>query len=255
MKKQKLYYVSAILFVLIFVISAVKLSVYFIEGYKAQKSFESLEQSVKPQNENISASSEREENAHHVHDYETFHEKNNDYWGWLEIKGTKLSYPVMYTPDEPEYYLDHDFEKNSSSHGVPFLDGRCTDNCKNYIIYGHHMKDKTMFSTLLSYKDKDYYENHKTITLTTKSGESTYTVIGAFYSAAYDVNDNSAFKYYNYTDLTSDDKFSDYIDKVKSNSLYDTSITAENGDSLLTLSTCSYHEKNGRFVVVAKNID
>ena len=76
--------------------------------------------------------------------------RNPDLFGWIKIEGTKLNYPVMYTPDDPEYYLRRAFDGSRSMSGVPFLDGRCFEGCGNYLIYGHHMKNGTMFTPITS---------------------------------------------------------------------------------------------------------
>ena len=74
--------------------------------------------------------------------------ENPDFIAWINIQGTKLDYPVMHTPKQPEKYLRLDFHQKYSRHGVPFLDGRCTLESDNLIIYGHNMKDGTMFCLL-----------------------------------------------------------------------------------------------------------
>ena len=89
--------------------------------------------------------------------YLALKQKNTDFFGWLSIEGTQLNYPVMYTPDEPEYYLRRDIAGKDSQSGVPFLSASCYEGCGNYIIYGHNMKNGSMFATLLSYADQDYW--------------------------------------------------------------------------------------------------
>lgn len=229
---------------------------YFYEGRKEEKTFQELEQLIiqtqsREPSDNNEDTSAKSDDTGYSNQYNTLHDKNSDYWGWIKIEGTNLSYPVMYTPSEPEYYLHHDFNGNYSSRGVPFLDGRCTDDSGNYIIYGHHMKDGSMFSPLLSYADQEFYVAHPTILLSTENGLDTYTILAAFYSKIYSIEDSNVFRYYQYTDIKNHDTFDDYINQVKSAAIYDTGVVAEKGDQLLTLSTCSYHEKNGRFVVVA----
>ena len=108
-----------------------------------------------------------------------------------------------------------------------------------------------MFGSLLSYEKKDYWESHPTIQLSTSQGQSTYTILAAFYAKVYNQEDSDVFRYYQYTDLTDQNRFNEYAEQVKAAALYDTDIEIQPGDQLLTLSTCSYHTKNGRFVVVA----
>ena len=79
-----------------------------------------------------------------------------------------------------------------------------------------------------------------------------YEVVAAFYAKVYDAGGQEGFRYYQYTDLSSPERFQEYVTQVQAAALYDTGITAQYGDQLLTLSTCSYHTDNGRFVVVAR---
>ena len=97
-------------------------------------------------------------------------ERNTDCIGWIFIDGTNINYPVMHTPDNPQKYLRLSFEKKYSQSGVPFLDGRCSLQDGNLIIYGHNMKNGTMFSDLKKYLDTDFREAHKTIEFQTADG-------------------------------------------------------------------------------------
>ena len=184
--------------------------------------------------------------------YGALKEENSDFFGWIKIEGTKVDYPVMYTPQEPEYYLSRAFDKSDSISGVPFLDGNYTKGGNHYLIYGHNMKNGTMFHTLLNYKDAEFWKEHSTITFDTLQEGGTYTVIGAFYSRVYYQDETDVFRFYSYPDLSDPEVFQEYVDHVATASVYDTGETAAYGDTLLTLVTCSYHTENGRFVVVAR---
>ena len=184
--------------------------------------------------------------------YAALYAENPDLFGWVQIDGTKLDYPVMHTPDDPEFYLQRAFDRSASGSGVPFLDGSCTEGGGNYLIYGHNMRSGTMFATLLSYAQPDFYEAHPVIRFDTLFEEGTYEIMAAFYSNVYDSNDQNVFRYYQYTDLRNPDRFQEYVSQAAAAALYDTGVTAQYGDQLLTLTTCSYHTDNGRFVVVAR---
>ncbi len=184
--------------------------------------------------------------------YAALHEKNPDLFGWIRIRDTKLDYPVMHTPADPEHYLHRAFDGSYALSGVPFLDGNCYEGCGNYLIYGHKMKSGTMFSILLSYDDQEFWRKHPVISFDTLNGQGEYEVLAAFYAEIYPQNQSDGFRYYQYTDLTDEAVFEEYLAQVQDAALYDTGVTAEYGDSLITLSTCSYHTENGRFVVVAR---
>ena len=101
---------------------------------------------------------------------------NGDCIGWLSIDGTSISYPVMYTPSEPQKYLRRSFYGQYSQSGVPFLDGRCSTDGGNLIIYGHNMKNGTMFSDLKKYLNTDFLNAHRTVRLETADGVCLFTV-------------------------------------------------------------------------------
>ena len=110
------------------------------------------------------------------HNIQALIAENADCIGWLSIDGTSISYPVMYTPSEPQKYLRRSFYGQYSQSGVPFLDGRCSTNGGNLIIYGHNMKNGTMFSDLKKYLNTDFPNPHRTVRLETADGVFLFTV-------------------------------------------------------------------------------
>ncbi len=102
--------------------------------------------------------------------------ENSECIGWLCIPDTTIDYPVMYTPDAPQKYLRRNFYGEYSQSGVPFLDYRCSPDSGDLLIYGHNMKNGTMFSDLRKYLDADFRDGHQTIELQTASGLYRYTV-------------------------------------------------------------------------------
>ena len=185
--------------------------------------------------------------------YAKLYEANKDFIGWIEIEGTKISYPVMYTPDDPEYYLHRNFEGEYEYSGLPFVDGACSiePRSTNIIIYGHNMKNDTMFSHMLDYKDEDFYKEHPYITFNTIYGDAQYEIVAVILARAlYD--DEEGFRYYGMIDAASQEEFDEYMDGIHSQELYDTGVDAVYGDELLTLSTCEYSQANGRMAIVAK---
>lgn len=184
--------------------------------------------------------------------YAHLYEQNADFFGWLSIDGTNIDYPVMYSPDRPEYYLNRAFDGSDSNSGSLFIDGACPADGNYYLIYGHHMRNKTMFGRLPMYADKSYYEEHQTIHFDTLYEQREYQVIAVFYSRIYEKNEAGVFRYYEYTDLSDQEVFDEFIRQVKTAAIYDTGLSAEYGDELIALSTCNYHTEDGRFVVVAK---
>lgn len=186
--------------------------------------------------------------------YEALWRQNNDLAGWLSIDGTQIDYPVMYTPEDPEHYLRRAFDGSHAVSGSLFLAEGCPPEANHAIIYGHQMKNGTMFGGLSQYEDPDYAKAHPEISFDTLYRQGVYQVMGAFYSQVYTDQDQGVFRYYQYSDLSDPAVFGEYVRQVKAAALYDTGITAQYGDSLLTLSTCSKHVEDGRFVVVARKV-
>ena len=182
--------------------------------------------------------------------YRALFDQNSDFVGWISIDGTNINYPVMWTPNNPNYYLKHSFEKEYSDYGVPYIDEDCVmGESNNYVIYGHHMKNETMFHDLCNYASKDFYVEHPTIKFGTLFGFGEYQIVAVF---RFDMN-NDTFRYNQFTDMD-EEHFKNFMNSVHLRQLYDTGVDAEYGDHLITLSTCEYTYTNGRFVVVAKKV-
>lgn len=182
-------------------------------------------------------------------------DQNPDFIGWLSIPDTNLDFPVMYAPNNKDFYLRHDFSREYSVYGVPYLDEKTTlganDQSENLVIYGHNMKTGTIFGCLTGYKKAEYYTEHPTITFDTVYGDGTYEVFAAF---SIDVVADQSFVYNEYVDLD-EAAYNAYVDEVIARSDVDTGIRPSYGDQLLTLSTCEYSSDNGRYVVVARRVN
>ena len=187
-------------------------------------------------------------------EYAGLYAENSDTIGWLKIDGMTIDYVVMQAPDEINKYLRHDFYGKDSTRGCLFVDEYCDIfNSDNIIIYGHTMKDGSMFGTLDSYADESFYAEHKIIRFDTIYEKHSYEVVAAI-STSIPAKDEDVFRYYEYTSSNDEETFLDYADFIEKNKLYDTGVEINPGDKLLTLSTCAYHTTDGRFVVVARQI-
>ena len=181
---------------------------------------------------------------------------NKDMAAWLWVPGTDIDYPVMWTPEDETYYLYRAFDGSENKNGCLLLDNdSCLDPLTtNLIIHGHNMKSGAMFGNLTDYENQDFYENHKNIILYTEECQRNYEVIAVFRSQVYRKTDQ-VFKFYKFFQADTQEEFDDFYNNIKQLSQYDTGVTAEFGDHFLTLSTCVYHVKQGRFVVVAKEVE
>ena len=267
-KSSQMYTAVAAICAAAFVVSGFMLLNYFGTAHTENEQFEQLRQIVTdnqtktgiPDNhiiptyniadsDTITPANDDTEPSTLLHMAELY-EKNPDITAWIRIDGTRIDYPVMHTTEEPQKYLRRGFDGRYAESGVPFIGGG-TPLSGNTIIYGHNMKNGTMFTDLLKYERRDFWETHKTVYLETLYEHREYEVIAAFRSHAF-TPDEDGFRYYRYTDFTTESEFDSFIQQVQSNTLYDTGATATYGDTFITLSTCAYHVTNGRFVIVAR---
>ena len=191
-----------------------------------------------------------------VNPYQDSFLANSDMAAWIQVPGTPIDYPVMWTPRDEEYYLYRDFNGKDNSNGCLILDtdSSLTPLTTNLIIHGHNMKSGAMFGSLRNYEDPSYYEDHKNMILYTDGIQRNYEVIAVFRSQVYKKSDQ-VFKYYKFFQANTEEEFDDFYQNIKALSQYDTGVTAEFGDHFLTLSTCAYHVEQGRLVVVAKEVE
>lgn len=181
--------------------------------------------------------------------------ENPDMVGWIRIDGTDIDYPVMQRVDEPNYYLKHDFAGRYADYGCPFMQADCDALAPsdNLIIYGHNMKDGSMFADLAKYRSKDFWQAHKTVWFDTELGSSAYEIFAVIHTTV-QADAADAFPFYWFVDAASPEEFADYVSACKARALYETGVSAQYGDKLLTLSTCDNITDNGRWLVIAKRI-
>lgn len=187
-------------------------------------------------------------------EYAPFYELNNDMVGWITIPDTKINYPVMQTPDNPDYYLKRNFYKMGSDWGAIYAREVCDINrpSDNITLYGHHMQDGSMFAQLSKFQFQNFWQEHQTFTFDTLYERHTYKIWAVFKTSA-NLGDNH-FPYHRFSDAATKEEFDAFVAQVKLLDYYDTGITPVYGDKLLTLSTCEYTLDNGRFVVCAVRI-
>ena len=180
-------------------------------------------------------------------------EENSDIIGWLEIENTNINYPVLQGTDN-EYYMNHNYKKQKSKNGSIFLakEYDWSIPSSNLLIYGHNFNNGAMFQELLKYNDKSFYIKHPTIRFTTVTEDAEYEIISVFKSRVYYKSEKNVFRYYYFINANTEEEYNQFVTNAKKASLYDIDVTAKYGDQLLTLSTCSFHVKDGRFAVVAR---
>lgn len=257
-KKNKLQTILLIICCMIFCYSTWQLVNYFQQTYTANKQFETVETiAFEHTTDTVTSSSNTEKTENEVKpqqeetfQYEKLKNQNEDSIGWITIKDTKINYPVMYRQGDNEFYLHHNFQKEYSIAGTPFLDGNCDPLAEkeNLILYAHHMKDGSMFAGLMKYEAKSYYEEHKYIQLYIQNQKHTYEIF-----AVCQVSADHEQEIYNMIQLEQSE-YTNYLQTVKEKALYETNAYPTKQEQLLLLSTCEYTKENGRLVVLAKEI-
>jgi len=249
--KRKICIAGIVLLCAVFLFSGFMIYRHYAEEQKQMNEFEHIAGLIETSPEQPTDTPPNEDKQT-VPDYSELYRQNPDMIGWIAIDGTSINYPVMQTVDRPKFYLKHNFKKEYSDYGVPFVDENCDISASdNIIIYGHHMKGGKMFGALESYKNKSFYEQHKIIRFNTLTEKADYEIIAVFKTVAYSSN---GFAYSAFINAADENEFNEYVAKCKGLSFYDTGLSAEYGNKLITLSTCEYSNTNGRLVVVAKKI-
>lgn len=189
---------------------------------------------------NVSGSSDASKQV-----YQSLIAINPDAAGWIAIPGTNIDYPVARANDNA-YYLTHSFDRKESTHGAIFMDYRNdgTHPDSHILIYGHNMRDGSMFGQLAQYKNASFYEAHPVITLNLRGEETAWQIFSVSV-----LNDDAL-----PVDFSSQAEFAGFIQSQKAASLYDTGTAAGPEDQILTLSTCSHDYENARFTVHAKKV-
>ena len=213
-----------IVLILIIFICIYNISEKLIEYNKADNSYEKIR--VEKEEENL-------------------YDKYEDYRGWIKIDNTNINYPIVQGKDN-SFYLDKDINKNYLSSGSIFMNYLNHGfNDENTVLFGHHMRNKTMFAQLKKYKEKEFFYGDNDIVIEVENGKVLkYKVFSAYVTDAKD----------NYIKTNFDDKaqYKEFLEDIKNKSLYKSDIDVNENDKIITLSTCSYEFNDARMVVHGK---
>jgi len=241
------------IFAILFIISVIYIGNSFFNSQKEEAETDELLNTIVISN---AVNEEEEQDSEMVIKVKELRKQYPEVIGWLEIEGTNINYPVMQTNNN-DFYMTHNYKKEYSKDGALFLD-KAYDWSKpstNLLIYGHNnIGSSEMFVELLKYKKEDFYKEHKIIKFTTTSEEAEYEIIAVFKSRVYYSHEQNVFRYYYFIDAKNEAEFNNYVSNAKNASMYNIDASAKYGDSLMTLSTCEYSQKDGRFAVVARKI-
>ena len=213
-----------IVLILIIFICIYNISEKLIEYNKADNSYEKIR--VEKEEENL-------------------YDKYEDYRGWIKIDNTNINYPIVQGKDN-SFYLDKDINKNYLSSGSIFMNYLNHGfNDENTVLFGHHMRNKTMFAQLKKYKEKEFFYGDNDIVIEVENGKVLkYKVFSAYVT---DSKDN-----YIKTNFDDKDQYKEFLEDIKNKSLYKSDIDVNENDKIITLSTCSYEFNDARMVVHGK---
>ena len=233
MKKNRLLNIIIdILLIIIIIFCIYKISLWFIDNYKSSK-VKSNYKDIQDKIDNSKTNKIKEDEI----DIKKLKEKNPDTIGWLKVKNTKISYPIVKSTDN-DYYMTRSYDKTYNSAGWPFVDykNKLDGTDKNIVIYGHNRKNGDMFGTLDKTLKENWYtkKENKEILLITEDEIQKYEV----YSVYEVLNE----EYYITTNFT-DEEYNTFLDTVSKRSIYNFNTNIDSSRTTLTLSTCSNNDK------------
>ena len=263
-RKGIIYIFVYILLSILILISAIYIIKFLLSKEEAKKESELLDTVEINNNEIEKETKETEEMTEKTNEVENketermlkvkeLQKENADIVGWLEIENTSINYPVLQGEDN-EYYMTHNYKKEKSKNGSIFLNKDYDWNIpsSNLLMYGHNLGNGTMFQELLKYSSENFYKEHPVINFATENEDAEYEIISVFKSRVYYKSEQNVFRYYYFINANTEEEYNNYVENAKKASIYEIEPTAKYGDQLITLSTCSYHVKDGRFAVVGR---
>lgn len=204
-----------------------------LDYWRGADSYSVLQAAVEPMPEGVRGS---------AMDFDALRAINSDVVGWVRCAGTKLDYPIVQAADNAQYLAEL-FDGSAGRQGCPFLD---CDNAADFsdansVVYGHHMRDGSMFKPLSGYKEQDFYKEHPTLELYTPTGDYTVRV---FAGGVFHDTDNAWRQ-----GFVDEAEWQEWLSAIKCASYIETDVAPAYGARLLTLSTCSYEFAGARFVL------
>ena len=241
-KKYKKVILNLIVYIILLFIlaySGIKIFKWYKDKTKGNEIAKQLKDTVIVEDEN------KEE---YTIDFSKLKEQNNETVAWIKVNDTNIEYPIVKAQNN-DFYLNHSFDKSNNSAGWIFADYRNkfdgTD--KNIVIYGHNMKDDSMFGSLKNVINEDWYNNedNKYITLIIENETQVYEVFSVYQIEKED--------YYIQTNFNTEKEFNTFVQTIKKRSKKDFNVDVNKEDNILTLSTCANNNKY-RVVLHAKKI-
>lgn len=253
----------------VFVFAVVRLAMIFTEYGKAEKTYEDIEsdyvtyeevtaEEAEPGEETGENGEEPEDSKEETSkkgyvfkkanvDFKALQKKNKDVIGWIQFENFSLSYPVAHDSGD-SYYLTHTIDKKSNKSGSIYVpaSNKGDFNDTNTIIFGHNMKNGTMFGLLGRYKEKAFFELNQYFYIYTPSTEKKYQIFSVY------VGDQNGVSYTIYG--AKNDDYAKFLETLKKKSMYETGVSVSRENNIVTLSTCVSDDKTKRLIIHAKQI-
>ena len=241
-KKKLISLVLFLFFIILFVVSGINIISYLKDAKSNEKIFDEISKDIVMEKDTTDS-----DNTKYNIDFASLKQKNPDTVGFIKVNGTDIEHVVVKGKDN-SYYLSHNFEKNENSAGWIFADynNKLDGSDKNIIIYGHNMRNNTMFGTLKNVLENNWFtdKDNRYVTLITEREDALYEVFSVYQIEVEDYYLKSSFN---------NGEFKEYIESMKSRSKFDFNVPVTENDSILTLSTCANNNKY-RVILHAKKV-
>lgn len=247
--------IRKILFIISFV-GLVLSSVFLIKYFTEQRAADNVTKDVQSIFNTVKTLKDKDDNGQFL-SFRGLLAKNKDTMGWITVNGTPIDNPVVLC-DNNEYYLNHNFNKEKSRYGTLYFD--CNSeinnlyNSQNLIIYGHDMKDGSMFGSLKRYKNLNFYRENPIIKLKTLYGDAKYKIFAIMLTSATPETINGYTFDYRQINFADQQDFLRWTRQAKMRSIINTNIDVMENDDVITLSTCSNDFPDARLVILARKI-
>lgn len=235
-KRFKKVILNIIIYMILFFVliySGIKILKWYKDKTNNKKMIEQIKSMVIVEKED-----ENEKKEEYTVDFNKLKEQNNETIAWIKVNNTNVEYPVVKATNN-SFYLNHSFDKSKNSAGWIFADykNKFDNTDKNIVIYGHNMRDGSMFGSMLNILDAKWYENEKNtnITLYTENEKCIYKVF-----SIYKIENED---YYIKTEFKNDNEFEEFVKNLKKRSIKDFNVDISKDDNILTLSTCANNNK------------
>lgn len=239
--------ISLILLIIIF-FCAIKIYQKRLGYYTDSRDYDNL-RSLSPLSDS-SINKDPEENKKDIENEKNLKNINSDYKFWINVEGTNIDFPVIQGKDN-DFYLHHNFNKEKSFSGSIFVDSENNLNDdSNLVVYGHNMRNDTMFAQIKHFKNENFFNANKYVTLYREGKKSTFEIFSVYQENAKDLESQIKIKFSNKED------YEKYLKEQKEKSLFKREgIDLKDNDRILTLVTCGYDFVNARIVIVAKEVN